>query len=237
MRCVCGSLRISRGGAEDVNGGAVGEASGQHRYEGRGGVVRFDVKRCIHAAECVRRLPAVFDSKAKPWVNADAADADAIASTVERCPSGALQFVRRDGRTEPPPANCTATLTTNGATYLRGDITLVLADGIARAETRMALCRCGTSRNKPYCDGSHKESGFLEAGVLPANAVPGIAGAGGKLTVTPRRNGCIQCVGALTIEGADRRSTSTDEAFLCRCGASGNKPWCDGTHKKIGFAA
>ena len=49
-----------------------------HRYEGRGGIVTYDVKRCIHAAECVRGLPAVFDSNAKPWINPDGADAAAL---------------------------------------------------------------------------------------------------------------------------------------------------------------
>jgi CDGSH-type Zn-finger protein/uncharacterized Fe-S cluster protein YjdI len=215
----------------------MGEATRPHRYEGRGGVVTYDVKRCIHAAECVRGLPAVFASKAKPWVNPDAADAGAIASTVERCPSGALQFERRDGRRESSPANCTATLTTNGPTYLRGDITVILADGVTRTEGRIALCRCGASRNKPYCDGSHRESGFLDLGVLPAIAVPGIAAAGGTLTVTPRPNGPIKCEGALTLSGTDGRSAFANEAFLCRCGASGKKPYCDGTHKKIGFTA
>ena len=214
----------------------MGEATKLHRYEGRGGIVTYDAKRCIHAAECVHGLPAVFDPKAKPWVNPDAADAGAMGATVERCPSGALRIEHRDGRSESAPAKSTATLTTNGPTYLRGDITVILADGVTRTETRMALCRCGASRNKPYCDGSHTESGFRDAGALPLNAVPGIAAAGGKLTVTPRPNGPIKCEGALTIEGTDSRSAATDQAFLCRCGASGNKPYCDGAHKKIGFA-
>jgi CDGSH-type Zn-finger protein len=72
---------------------------------------------------------------------------------------------------------------------------------------------------------------------LPAIAVPGIAAAGGTLTVTPRPNGPIKCEGALTLSGTDGRSTFANEAFLCRCGASGKKPYCDGTHKKIGFTA
>ena len=208
-----------------------------HRYEGRAGIVTYDAKRCIHAAECVHGLPAVFDPNAKPWVNPNGADTAALAATVARCPSGALTIEHPDGQIASSPAVNTATLTTNGPTYLRGDIAVVSSDGVVRTETRMALCRCGASQNKPYCDGSHTAAAFLDAGRLPADSVAGSASAGGKLAVTPLPNGPVKCEGPLTIKGSDGRATATDKAFLCRCGASGNKPYCDGTHKKIGFAA
>ena len=208
-----------------------------HRYEGRGGIVTYDAKRCIHAAACVHGLPAVFDPNAKPWVHPDGADATALAAAVARCPSGALAIERPDGHVASTPEINIATLTANGPAYLHGDITVVSSDGVARTETRMALCRCGASQNKPYCDGSHTAAAFLDAGRLPADSVAGSASASGKLTVTPQPNGPVKCEGRLTIKGSDGRATATDKAFLCRCGASGNKPYCDGTHKKIGFAA
>jgi len=208
-----------------------------HRYEGRGGIVAYDAKRCIHAAECVHGLPAVFDPDARPWVNPDGADAGTLAAAVARCPSGALQIQRPDGHAESAPAINVAALTANGPAYLRGDIAVVSSDGVARTEMRMALCRCGASQNKPYCDGSHNAAAFRDSGRLPADSVPGSAPAGGKLTVTPLPNGPVKCEGPFTIMGTDGRGTATDKAFLCRCGASGNKPYCDGTHKKIGFAA
>jgi CDGSH-type Zn-finger protein/uncharacterized Fe-S cluster protein YjdI len=208
-----------------------------HRYEGRSGIVTYDVKRCTHAAECVHGLPAVFDPNAKPWINPDGADAAALAAAVTRCPSGALAIERPDGGIASTPAANTATLTANGPTYLRGDIAVVSFDGVVRTETRMALCRCGASQNKPYCDGSHTATAFLDPGRLPADSVAGLTPAGGKLAVTPLPNGPVKCEGPLTITGSDGRGTTTDKAFLCRCGASVNKPYCDGTHKKIGFAA
>jgi CDGSH-type Zn-finger protein/uncharacterized Fe-S cluster protein YjdI len=208
-----------------------------HRYEGRGGIVTYDATRCIHAAECVHGLPAVFDPKAKPWVNPDGADAVALAAAVDRCPSGALGIEHPDGGTASTPANNTATLTVNGPTYLHGNIAVVRSDGVARAETRMALCRCGASQNKPYCDGSHNGAAFRDSGRLPADSVSGKALAGGKLTVTALPNGPVKCEGPLTIMGSDLRGTATDKAFLCRCGASGSKPYCDGTHKRSGFVA
>ena len=216
----------------------MGEATKVHRYEGRGGVVTYDAKRCIHAAECVHGLPAVFDSKATPWIRPGEAEAGLLAAVIQRCPSGALKLERDDGATEPVPATNTGTLTRDGPTYLRGDMALIGADGeVALIGTRMAICRCGASQNKPLCDGSHRGAGFRHPGTLPASETPPGARAGGRLTIRPRPNGPLMCTGPLTVIGADGRAAYAETTFLCRCGASNNKPYCDGTHKKIGFAA
>ena len=61
-------------------------------YTGKGVLVRFDLRVCTHSGNCVRRLPAVFDVKKRPWVNAEGADAEAIIQTIKACPSGALSF-------------------------------------------------------------------------------------------------------------------------------------------------
>jgi CDGSH-type Zn-finger protein/uncharacterized Fe-S cluster protein YjdI len=209
-----------------------------HRYEGRGGIVTYDAKRCIHAAECVRGLPAVFDSNAKPWVNPDGADATAVAATVERCPSGALQVERPAGIAGPLPAGNTATLTARGPTYLRGDLALMAQDGsVELSDTRMALCRCGGSQNQPFCDGSHAQHGFADDGALRAGEAPPVATVGGRLEIRARPDGPLMLTGPLTVFGTNGRAASGESTFLCRCGASSNKPYCDGTHKKIGFSA
>jgi CDGSH-type Zn-finger protein/uncharacterized Fe-S cluster protein YjdI len=213
------------------------EATELHRYEGRDGVVTYEAKRCIHAAECVHGLPAVFDSTAKPWVNPDAADADALAAVIHRCPTGALKLERMDGAAEPVPVTNTATVTCDGPTYLRGDLALMADDDIvALRDTRMALCRCGASQNKPLCDGSHRKAGFRHAGAVQASETPPAAVSGGRLAIRARPNGPLILTGPLTVVGADGRTAYAETTFLCRCGASGNKPYCDGTHKKIGFA-
>jgi CDGSH-type Zn-finger protein/uncharacterized Fe-S cluster protein YjdI len=215
----------------------LAEATKPHRYEGRAVVVTYDEKRCIHAAECVHGLPAVFDLQAKPCVKPDGAGAGAVAVVVDRCPSGALQIEHRDGRVAPAPTANVATLTVDGPTYVRGDIVVVLPGGVTCVETRMALCRCGVSQNKPYCDGSHKAAGFRDPATLRMDVIAGAAANGGTLTVTPLPNGPVRCEGSLTLSGVDGRTTATGKAFLCRCGNSRNKPYCDGTHKKIGFIA
>ena len=209
-----------------------------HRYEGRGGIVTYDAKRCSHAAECVHGLPAVFNSEARPWVNPDAADATALAVTVERCPSGALHLERPDGVAEPVPATNSAALSARGPAYLRGDLALMATDGdVALRDTRLAVCRCGGSQNKPFCDGSHAKRGFADDGSLRAGEVPPVPAAGGRLEIRARPDGPLLLTGPLTIFGTNGRTACGESAFLCRCGHSSNKPYCDGTHRKIGFRA
>lgn len=63
-------------------------------YEGLAVAVSFDGDVCQHAAECVRGLPAVFDTEARPWINPDGATAAEVVEVVGRCPSGALRIER-----------------------------------------------------------------------------------------------------------------------------------------------
>jgi CDGSH-type Zn-finger protein/uncharacterized Fe-S cluster protein YjdI len=208
------------------------------RYPGAAVAVTYDAARCIHSAECARRLPSVFDSRARPWINADGAGADAVAGAVERCPSGALHCERPDGTAESPPASNTATPAVDGPMYLRGDLALMGAGSdVALRDTRMALCRCGASHNKPFCDRSHRRVAFRDDATLRAADSPPKASGDGLVTIRARPNGPLMLTGPLTIVGANGRRALTESTFLCRCGASGNKPYCDGTHRRIGFIA
>lgn len=207
-----------------------------HRYDGEHATVTWDAKRCIHAAECVRRLPSVFNAKAKPWVQPSTTDAETLASAIYHCPTGALHLERRDGATEPIPATNTATVTRDGPNYFHGDLELVGHDDmVTLADTRMALCRCGASQNKPLCDGAHRKTGFRDEGMVHASELSAPAGKGGRLTIRARPNGPLMCTGPLTVIGTNGLAAYDESAFLCRCGGSQNKPYCDGTHKKIGF--
>jgi CDGSH-type Zn-finger protein len=114
---------------------------------------------------CVRRLPQVFNPEVRPWVVVDAADADTVAATIESCPTGALHYRRLDGGLqEQPPAETTVEPRPNGPLFVRGSVRIVDPDGhLIREDTRVALCRCGASENKPFCDGSHLRIGFTTA--------------------------------------------------------------------------
>lgn len=211
-----------------------------HEYHGAALTVRYDVRRCIHAAECSRGLPAVFDPERRPWIDADGAAADEIAAVVHRCPTGALTYLRSDGgAAEPVPAENTATVSADGPLYLRGDLEIVLADGTTVRATRAALCRCGASKNKPFCDDSHYEAGFHEPGALGDNKLGAAAegaAAGGRLTITPAAAGPLLLAGPVRVAGAAGGVYEGAKGALCRCGGSQNKPFCDGTHKTNGFA-
>jgi uncharacterized Fe-S cluster protein YjdI/CDGSH-type Zn-finger protein len=142
--------------------------------------VLWEPKLCIHSGNCTRGLPEVFETEARPWVDVDAADADRIAATILTCPTGALHFRRQDGGPqEQPPTEATIEPRPNGPLFIRGRVRIRDADGnVIREDTRLALCRCGASGNKPFCDGSHRRIGFRtdppgaegadEAGIKPA---------------------------------------------------------------------
>lgn len=205
-------------------------------YRGRDIVVRYDAKRCIHAAECAGGLPQVFDPSAHPWVKPEAAPAQAIAEVVSRCPTGALHAEWQGGPAKVASAN-RAVLCANGPIYLRGEIEIANAGGtVTIRDERVALCRCGSSENKPFCDGSHAKTGFGDPGMFepkPGNDAPA---APCKLTVTPAPDGPLLLSGWLEIFRSDGgRGFAGERCALCRCGASKDKPFCDGSHRSIGF--
>ena len=115
--------------------------------------------------------PEVFNVDSKPWVAPDNAEAKAIAAVIKRCPTGALHYQASDSslaeRAEP---SNTLTIVAHGPLYLRGSFVVVTEDEKELlSDTRAALCRCGASKNKPFCDNSHFAVGFDD----PGTAAPG----------------------------------------------------------------
>lgn len=131
-------------------------------YEGDGIVVHWNSERCIHGGNCLRAAPEVFDTSRRPWVDVTTADADTIARAIEQCPSGALSYERTDGAPgERPDVPTTIVPWPNGPLLVRGNIEVTDRRGnVFTGGPRLALCRCGESKNHPYCDLSHVESGF-----------------------------------------------------------------------------
>jgi uncharacterized Fe-S cluster protein YjdI len=127
--------------------------------------VHWEPRLCIHVQNCVRRLPEVFRANERPWVVPDGAAADAISAAVEECPTGALHYRRLDGAPEETgEEETTVDPRPNGPLFLRGRLRIVDPDGsVIREDTRVALCRCGGSENKPFCDGTHRRIGFTSS--------------------------------------------------------------------------
>jgi len=149
-------------------------------------VVQWFAGRCIHSANCVRALRAVFDPKRRPWVDPTAAPADDIAAAILRCPTGALHFIRHDGGAqETPDTPTTLTPIRNGPLYVRGDVVTRSLDGVPlRRDTRVSICRCGLAAKMPYCDNTCREEHWHE----PSAASDG-APTGGPESAAPSTDG------------------------------------------------
>jgi CDGSH-type Zn-finger protein/uncharacterized Fe-S cluster protein YjdI len=205
-------------------------------YRGKKTAIRFDSAKCIHSRNCVLGSPRVFVANAPgEWIRPDEDSPEAIAALVQRCPSGALTYERLDeGDQERAPQVNTVHLRENGPLAFHADMEIQGHKSCYRA----TLCRCGASQNKPFCDNSHVATHFVATGEPASLESEALPERDGKLTVTPKPNGPLYIKGNLEIcSGTGRTLNRTQETWLCRCGASQNKPYCDGTHRKIGFTA
>lgn len=207
---------------------------GVETVQGRSMTLMFEARRCIHARFCVTGAPAVFLANVQgPWIHPDAMDVERLAAIAQECPSGAIRYRRRDGRPDEaaPPVNLAA-VREAGPYALHGELRL---DG-AKIGFRATLCRCGASKNKPFCDGSHHEAGFSASGEPAAAQTDMLPVRDGVLAVDPQPDGPLQVRGNLEIiSGTGRVVARVTAARLCRCGGSATKPFCDGTHARIGF--
>jgi CDGSH-type Zn-finger protein/uncharacterized Fe-S cluster protein YjdI len=217
----------------------VGESKKVYVFEGKQTDVVWDGRLCIHAQECTRARGELFVSGRKPWGEPDRGDAEDVAGVVRRCPAGALTYRRHDGGAEETaePAN-RVTVANNGPLYAVGDLRIECATAdMPGVRFRAALCRCGQSRNKPFCDNSHEKAGFVDRGALGETG-EGLDAPGGPLQIKKAPNGPLLLSGSFSIvAGSGREGWRGGKAALCRCGASANKPFCDGSHKTAGFEA
>ena len=219
--------------ASEAPDGPVGTTGEGAAVRGTHGVLSFDTGRCIHARFCVTGAPKVFLSGVEgQWLYPDEADPDELVAITERCPSGAIRFVRTDGGRDEavPPVNLVR-VRENGPLAFHASLAV---DG-RRDGYRRTLCRCGRSGAKPYCDGSHVD-GFEASGEPATRGVDALPVRDGPLDVHPLPDGPLQVSGSLeTNAGTGRAVARTRTVKLCRCGASGSKPFCDGSHVRVGF--
>lgn len=129
--------------------------------------VVWNPEKCIHARECVMGLPQVFRRGETPWIDMKGASSDEIKAVVDRCPSGALtckkvqsemQSAAEERESKPAPG---IIVKKNGPLLVEGGCSLKDSEGRVLAEGGpYALCRCGGSGKKPFCDGTHIKIGF-----------------------------------------------------------------------------
>jgi CDGSH-type Zn-finger protein/uncharacterized Fe-S cluster protein YjdI len=207
---------------------------GVDEIEGEKLTLLYEGKKCIHARFCVTWGPNVFLANVKgPWIDPDGLDVERLVEIAHVCPSGAIRYRRKNGEPDeaPPPVNLIA-VREAGPYAVRADMRL---DG-ERVGFRATLCRCGASKNKPFCDGSHHDVKFDASGEPPTGIVDMLPVRDGELAIDPDVDGPLRVRGNLEImSGTGRCVARVTQAKLCRCGASNAKPFCDGSHARVGF--
>jgi CDGSH-type Zn-finger protein/uncharacterized Fe-S cluster protein YjdI len=201
---------------------------------GREFIIHFNGSRCIHSRNCVLDRPDVFVPNVKgEWIYPDKADEAAMAQLAHNCPSGAITYERVDGGiSEAPPLVNTLRVRENGPLAINAPLVI---DGVDQG-LRATLCRCGQSRKKPFCDSSHTAAGFVASGEPAKQESQALEPRNGPVNITPKLNGPLLVSGNLEIvSGTGRTINRVTKVVLCRCGNSANKPYCDGSHTRVGF--
>ena len=142
---------------------------GKHKYANDEITVHWDSEVCIHSAVCVKNLGNVFDTDKRPWVNVEGATANEITKLIDTCPSKALSYeLPNQSYSQSSNENenmdsekAKVTISANGPYLVKGNFTVEDAQGnTVETKEMAALCRCGASSNKPFCDGTHKKVDF-----------------------------------------------------------------------------
>jgi len=211
-------------------------ANSEERVPAPGIVLVFEAGKCIHSRNCVLARPDVFvPNVVGEWLHPERATSDEIVALAHACPSGAIRYERTDGApNEQAPRVNVVRVRENGPNAVTADMTIV-GHGAAK---RATLCRCGASQRKPFCDGSHAAAGFRATGEPVEGDVTALADRAGPMTIDPTLDGPLHVTGNLEVcTGTGHPIGRVTETWLCRCGHSQNKPYCDGSHAKAGFRA
>jgi len=129
--------------------------------------------KCIHSEVCLKALPQVYKPDEKPWIQPAGATKEQLIDQIDRCPSGALSYRLQAAETGQSaedhgtqkgssPATARVEVIADGPLKVEGPVHIAYGQDIRESERPVFLCRCGASENKPYCDGSHKNTGFRD---------------------------------------------------------------------------
>ena len=132
------------------------------KYSNGDVTIVWDAKKCIHSGICVKGLPNVFRPKVRPWIRINAAESDKLINQVKQCPSGALSYYLNNIEDKTAEnLDAKVEVLENGPLLVYGTLKVIKKDGSTEIKNKTtAFCRCGSSNNKPYCDGSHVKNEF-----------------------------------------------------------------------------
>lgn len=121
---------------------------------------------CTHAAQCQARAAAVFDPKQKPWIQPENGSLDAIKDVIAACPSGALRISVGDQPAQHMTTGEVGIEVEQDGPYHITNVALEAEfNGAGASKAKFSLCRCGLSKNKPFCDGTHHDVKWSDAQV------------------------------------------------------------------------
>jgi uncharacterized Fe-S cluster protein YjdI len=140
-----------------------------HKYTNGEVTIVWKPDICIHSAICFKGLGDVFNPTKKPWIDPSGATTEAIVEQVRKCPSGALSYFMNEEVAGAKEIKAEAAQMLNieivpaGPILIKTECTIEHSNGqVEMKQGITALCRCGGSNNKPYCDGSHRKNGFTD---------------------------------------------------------------------------
>ena len=132
---------------------------------------------CSHAGYCTDNLPSVFIMGKEPWIDPNGARAEEIVRAIKMCPSGALSYTKDGVLYKDQDRESAITLTKNGPYRVVGGPELKdVNDSKPESKEHYTLCRCGGSKNKPFCDGTHWYIKFVDDEEIPETARGGGSG-------------------------------------------------------------
>ena len=118
---------------------------------------------CAHAGRCTDGLASVFRLKEEPWIHPDAESVDEIIATIQKCPSGALSYSIDDLEHRDQNGEPSIFIAPNGPYVVSGEPDFVdTIQGEGASREHFTICRCGGSKNKPFCDGTHWGNNFTD---------------------------------------------------------------------------
>ena len=144
-----------------------------HEYKNNDLIIYWTPSACTHSQKCITGLPAVFNPMRRPWVNINEASSEDLIRSIDECPSGALRYsLTENSKLNPELANGRGSINfhpkeyssviiktiDHGPLIVEGTVKIIGQDDKLIQEcNNAALCCCGRSRNKPFCDGSHRD--------------------------------------------------------------------------------
>ena len=139
------------------------DADKRENYQAKQITIHDNRSICAHAGRCTDGLDSVFKYKSEPWIDPAGGTIEQIIETIRSCPSGALSYSLDAVEGTDQPRAPSITVTKDGPYAVVGAPQLLEQTWAHGASTEhYTLCRCGGSRNKPFCDGTHWNIGFKD---------------------------------------------------------------------------